>query len=85
MTQIILEQIKSSLVEKLQNMAQQHQRTLEEEITAILEDATENQLIATPKNRGWQEGFFEEVIGGWQGEPLARDPQPEYQEREPLL
>jgi hypothetical protein len=36
----------------------------------------------TPK--GWQPGFFEEVIGGWQGEKLVRDIQPEYEQREEL-
>lgn len=24
---------------------------------------------------GWPEGYFEEVIGGWQGKPLRRSPQ----------
>jgi hypothetical protein len=32
----------------------------------------------------WPEGFFEEVVGGWQGEPLTRAPQGEYEDREPL-
>jgi hypothetical protein len=32
----------------------------------------------------WPEGFFEEVVGGWQGEPLTRTPQGEYEDREPL-
>jgi len=33
----------------------------------------------------WQEGFFEEVIGGWEGELLVREKQPDYEEREQLL
>lgn len=33
----------------------------------------------------WQPGFFEEVIGGWEGEPLVREPQGELPEREPFL
>lgn len=85
MTQIILEKIKPSVIEKLKNLAQQHQRTIEEEIRAILEDVTENQPITTPENKGWQKGFFEEVIGGWQGKPLVRKPQPEEQERDFFL
>lgn len=32
----------------------------------------------------WPEGFFEEVIGGWQGEPLERAPQGEYEVRDQL-
>jgi hypothetical protein len=29
------------------------------------------------KPRGWQPNFFEEVIGGWEGERLVRDIQPD--------
>ncbi|CCH92759.1 Similar to tr/Q8YK90/Q8YK90 (modular protein) [Microcystis aeruginosa PCC 9432] len=29
----------------------------------------------------WQEGLFEEVIGGWEGELLVREKQPDYEER----
>lgn len=32
---------------------------------------------------GWPEGYFEEVIGGWVGEPLERPEQPPLQERNP--
>lgn len=38
----------------------------------------------TPR-RGWIPGFFEEVIGGWVGEPLEREEQGEYETREPLF
>jgi hypothetical protein len=30
---------------------------------------------------GWLPGFFEEVIGGWAGEPLVRPEQGEYEMR----
>jgi hypothetical protein len=33
---------------------------------------------------GWPPGFFERTAGAWQGEPLTREPQGEYQERDPL-
>lgn len=39
----------------------------------------------TPQERGWMPGFFEEVIGGWVGEPLERAEQGEYETREPLF
>lgn len=29
----------------------------------------------------WPEGFFEEVVGGWEGEPLERAPQGAYEVR----
>ncbi|MES1026608.1 hypothetical protein ABN584_27320 [Gloeocapsa sp. BRSZ] len=39
----------------------------------------------TPEELGWNPGFFEEVIGGWVGEPLERPEQGEYETREPLF
>jgi hypothetical protein len=38
--------------------------------------------LTTPKS--WEPGFFEEVIGGWEGEKLTRDIQPDYEQREEL-
>ena len=37
--QITLQTMKPTVIKKLQNLARSHQRTLEEEITVILEDA----------------------------------------------
>lgn len=37
------------------------------------------QPLKTPQERGWMPGFFEEVIGGWVGEPLERAEQGEYE------
>ncbi|MBW4592502.1 MAG: hypothetical protein KME46_06170 [Brasilonema angustatum HA4187-MV1] len=39
----------------------------------------------TPQQQGWMPGFFEEVIGGWVGEPLQRPEQGEFETREPLF
>jgi hypothetical protein len=36
------------------------------------------------KDRGWLPDFFERMAQGWQGEPLVRPPQGEYEVREPL-
>lgn len=33
---------------------------------------------------GWPEGYFEEVVGGWRGEPLERAARLEYEERASL-
>lgn len=33
----------------------------------------------------WPTGFFEEVVGGWQGEPLQRAEQSAFDVRDPLL
>ena len=40
---------------------------------------------STNQKRQWSPDFFAKTCGCWQGEPLVRDPQPEYQEREVLL
>jgi hypothetical protein len=85
MTQVILKKLNPIVIEKLKHLALSHQRTLEEEITSILEDVAENTPIITSKNRRWSPGFFEHTCGAWQGELLVREPQPEAQEREPLL
>ncbi len=37
-----------------------------------------------PEGETWPPGFFEDVIGGWHGDPLMRAPQPEYPERDSL-
>ncbi|KAB8315535.1 hypothetical protein SD81_029540 [Tolypothrix campylonemoides VB511288] len=39
----------------------------------------------TTQQKGWNPGFFEEVIGGWVGEPLERAEQGEYETREQLF
>jgi hypothetical protein len=47
------------------------------------------QLLPTqeqePTPSEWQPGFFEQVIGGWQGDALVRDSQGDYEVREQLF
>ena len=42
------------------------------------------QLVRHQIENEWPENFFEEVLGGWQGEPLVRAPQGMSEEREGL-
>jgi len=42
-------------------------------------------LQPTKPRTEWIPGFFEEVIGGWVGEPLIREPRGEYETRETLF
>lgn len=42
------------------------------------------ELVAREMGEGWPPGFFEEVVGGWQGEPLERAPQGEPEDRDDL-
>ena len=41
------------------------------------------QLVQTPTKQGWPDGYFENILGGWKGEPLERPPQGEHEAREP--
>lgn len=42
------------------------------------------ELVKRELHPGWPKGFFEEVVGGWQGEPLQRGEQGNYEDRDPL-
>lgn len=44
----------------------------EVEIMVIYQPLETPTQLKTPQQRGWMPGFFEEVIGGWVGEPLER-------------
>jgi hypothetical protein len=37
--------------------------------------------MLTPEDPGWLVGFIDQIFGGWQGEPLERAPQGEYEVR----
>jgi hypothetical protein len=50
---------------------------IEIEVTVTIQRVTPQQ--------GWVPGFFEEVIGGWVGEPLIRPEQGEYETTEELF
>lgn len=38
----------------------------------------------TPEDLGWPPGFFEETAGVWQGDPLIREEQGDYEIRDEL-
>jgi metal-responsive CopG/Arc/MetJ family transcriptional regulator len=41
-------------------------------------------LVQREVRRGWPERFFEEVVGGWKGEPLERPAQGLLEERDSI-
>ena len=43
------------------------------------------QPLTPAQNSGWPPDFFEKTAGAWQGEPLVRAEQSEYETREELL
>ncbi|MCK5523718.1 MAG: hypothetical protein KAI83_11355 [Thiomargarita sp.] len=61
-------------------------RGTECKITVILQPLTT--MVSkpkTPEELGWTPGFFEKTAGAWEGEPLTREEQGEYEQREVLL
>lgn len=42
------------------------------------------ELVKRDLDADWPDGFFDEVAGGWVGEPLERPPQGEFETRESL-
>ncbi|WP_293133795.1 hypothetical protein [Okeania sp. SIO3I5] len=55
---IILDDLEPEILEKLQNQALDHGRSLTEEIKVILAKELTNQPIKTPEQLGWSRGFF---------------------------
>lgn len=45
MSQVVLENLNPTVLEKLQILAQRHNRSLEDEIKAILEQITRNEIV----------------------------------------
>jgi hypothetical protein len=41
-------------------------------------------LVRREIGADWPEKFFEDVVGGWVGEPFARPPQGVFEDRDPL-
>ena len=41
-------------------------------------------IVGAEATQGWPAGFFDDVVGGWQGKPLRRSPQGKLEERNAL-
>ena len=55
------------------------------ELVMVFEQITPSQTAALPAEvSGWPPGLFEQTAGAWQGEPLRREPQGAYEERDSL-
>jgi hypothetical protein len=44
------------------------------EVTLVFQPISNLEIEQKNITKGWQKGFFEEVIGGWEGETLIRKP-----------
>jgi hypothetical protein len=58
-----------------------------QEVDLVVVFETVAHVPPTPEKmpiQGWPPGFFEQVAGGWQGEPLRREYEGDYEQREPF-
>lgn len=60
-------------------------KNMDLEAIVIFQPVPSQESVKTPESSGWQPGFFEEVIGGWVGDPLVRENQGDYEVREKLF
>ena len=90
MAEVLLEDLDSVLLQKLEVLAKLHgrrrcaacrQTSLQAELKSILEAAVQNTVTKTPEELGWSPDFFERTAGQWEGEPLTRGEQREYEQR----
>lgn len=74
-----------AILEKVQNLTPQQKEQVLNFIESLnLLSQKQDTAQKSPEELGWPAGFFQEVIGGWVGEPLERPDQGEYEIREVL-
>ncbi|MEC4818938.1 MAG: hypothetical protein SAK29_37535 [Scytonema sp. PMC 1069.18] len=91
MAEFLIQNLDPSLLQKLETLAHKHGRSLQAELKHILESAIQAELLKqsdlkevmtkTPEELGWSSSFFERTAGKWEGEPLTRGEQGEYEQR----
>lgn len=90
MAEVIIQDLDPKLLQKLEVLAKKHGRSLQVELKRILEAAVqaesfsqydEKVITKTPEELGWSLSFFERTAGKWEGKPLTRSEQGEYEQR----
>jgi hypothetical protein len=74
MTQLLIE-VSEPIAEQLRQRAEAQGLTVSQYLV---------NLLSRELSEEWPAGFFEEVVGGWQGKALERPPQGAYEHRERL-
>lgn len=54
------------------------------EVMLVIESQPGSAKFEKKEAKEWPLGFFEKTAGAWQGEPLTRPPQGEYERREDI-
>lgn len=62
--------------QELADRIQQEANAAHKSVSSYLAEIVKREM--TP---AWPDGYFDEVVGGWQGEVLERPPQGEYEDR----
>jgi hypothetical protein len=55
------------------------------EVIVVIQPRRPAMAGAKPEDLGWPPGFFQRTAGAWQGEPLVRGEQGEFEKRDELL
>jgi hypothetical protein len=64
--------VPKEVAERIQKEAQ----SAHQSVSSYLAELVKREMAPT-----WPEGFFEDVVGGWHGEELQRQPPGEYEQR----
>lgn len=67
--------IPDELAERIQRQAQ----SANQSVSRYLAELVQREIVTD-----WPEGYFDTVVGGWQGETLERPPQGVFEQRELL-
>ena len=54
------------------------------EVMLVIEPQPGTSKVEKKETKGWPTGFFEKTAGAWQGEPITRPPQGEYENRKDI-
>lgn len=54
------------------------------DLVVVYEPVLEGEQEEAAQPAGWPAGLYEATAGAWQGEPLLREPQDDYEERDVL-
>ncbi|MEM7534558.1 MAG: hypothetical protein AAF639_20425 [Chloroflexota bacterium] len=74
-----------NIIESIKQLSLQYRLRLMEELMRTLWEILPVKSETQPAQSEWPPNFFEETAGSWQGEPLVRDDQGDYEVRLELL
>ncbi len=67
--------VPKEIAEEVRRRATKSGQTISQYLAAVVRGAVAD---------SWPDAYFDQVVGGWQGSPLERPPQPSLEDRESL-